>query len=84
MSNKKVTIYSTPSCHFCHMAKEFFDQNKVEYTNYDVQSDVSRRQEMMDKSGQMGVPVIAIAGEEGKEDIVIGFDQGMLIELLGL
>ena len=66
------------------MAKEFFDQNKVEYTNYDVQSDIKRRQEMMDKSGQMGVPVIAIADEKGKEDIVIGFDQAMLIDLLGL
>ena len=84
MSNKKVTIYSTPSCHYCHMTKEFLTQNKVAYTEYDVQSDIARRKEMMEKSDQMGVPVIAIADEKGEEKILIGFDQSALVELLGL
>lgn len=66
------------------MTKDFFAQNKVDYTEFDVQSDMFRRQEMMEKSGQMGVPVIVIADNDGKEELVVGFDQGTLIELLGL
>ena len=84
MTNKKVTLYSTPTCHFCHLVKDFFTQNKVDYTEFNVQSDLARRQEMIDKSDQMGVPVIAIADQEGKEDIVIGFEPGTLVELLSL
>lgn len=76
---KKVVIYSTPTCHFCHMAKEFFDENKIKYENYDVMTDLARRQEMMDKSGQMGVPVIMVGDE-----IIIGFDQPLLEVLLEL
>ncbi|MCX6713444.1 MAG: glutaredoxin family protein [Candidatus Vogelbacteria bacterium] len=76
---KKVVIYSTPTCHFCHMAKEFFDENKIKYENYDVMTDLARRQEMVDKSGQMGVPVIVVGDE-----IIIGFDQPLLEDLLEL
>ena len=74
---KQVTIYSTPSCHFCQMAKEFFAANGVEYTNYDVASDTDKRQEMIDMTGQMGVPVIRI-----EVDVVVGFDEAMVNELL--
>ena len=74
-----VTIYSTPVCHFCHAAKEFFQENKVEYTEHDVASDAEKRQEMIDLTGQMGVPVIKIG-----EDIIIGFDEPKLKELLKL
>lgn len=77
---KKVEIYSTPSCHFCQMAKEFFKENGVEYTNYDVASDTAKRQEMMEKSGQLGVPVIVI----DNKDLVIGFDQKQVSKLLGI
>ncbi len=77
---KKVEIYSTPSCHFCHMAKEFFTKNNVEYTDYDVSSDLAKRQEMMDKSGQLGVPVIVI----DDKDLIIGFDQKKVVNLLGI
>jgi glutaredoxin len=66
------------------MTKEFFAQNKVDYTEYNVQADLEKRKEMLEKSEQMGVPVTIITDENGKEDIVIGFDQGTLIELLGL
>ena len=44
---KKVEIYSTPTCHFCHMAKDFFKANNVEYTDYNVGADTAKRQEMM-------------------------------------
>ena len=76
---KNVTIYSTPTCHFCHMAKEFFKANNVAYTEYDVATDQERRKEMVDKSGQLGVPVIIIDG-----DLTIGFDKPKIAKLLGL
>lgn len=72
-----VTIYSTPTCHFCHMAKDFFDANHVAYTDFNVATDLPKRQEMIQKSGQMGVPVIMIDNE-----LVIGFDQDRIKELL--
>lgn len=84
MSNKKVVIYSTPGCGYCKLAKQFFANNQVEYTEHDVAADLMRRQEMMEKSGQMGVPVISITGQDGEEKIVIGFDQPELISLLEL
>ncbi len=77
--DKKVTIYSTPTCHFCHLSKEFFKSNNVEYTDYDVASDLEKRKEMVDRSGQMGVPVIFI-----DDDMIIGFDQQRITSLLGL
>lgn len=76
---KNVTIYSTPTCHFCHMAKDFFNEQKVAFTDYDVATDLEKRKEMMERSGQMGVPVIFIG-----DDMVIGFDKAKIGELLGL
>ena len=76
---QNVTIYSTPSCHYCRLAKDFFKANNIAYTEYDVASDPEKRQEMVKKSGQMGVPVIIIGDE-----LVIGFDQAELTKLLGL
>ena len=79
MDTKQVTIYSTPSCHFCKAAKEFFDANKVSFTEYNVASDLDKRKEMIEKSGQMGVPVITVG-----QDLVVGFDEGRLKELLAV
>ena len=75
----KVEIYSTPWCAYCKMAKEYFKKNNIEYTAYDVATDVAKRQELIDKTHQMGVPVIIIDGK-----IVIGFDRGKINQLLGL
>lgn len=81
---KKVVIYSTPTCGYCKMAKEYFTENKVEYVEHDVAADEEKRDEMITKTGQMGVPVITI-GEEGAEpEIVIGFDRPRIAGLLGL
>jgi glutaredoxin-like YruB-family protein len=77
--DKTVTIYSTPTCHFCEMSKEFFKENDVAYTEHNVASDLEKRQEMIDKSGQMGVPVILIG-----DDLVVGFDKEKLSSLLGV
>ena len=77
---KKVEIYSTKSCHFCYLAKEFFAVNNISFTDYNVGTDTEKRTEMIEKSGQMGVPVIVI----DDKDIVVGFDKNTLTKLLGL
>ena len=76
---KKVRIYSTPSCTFCHAAKEFFKEHKVKYEEIDVSKDQNAAKEMIEKSGQMGVPVIDINGK-----ITIGFNQEKLKKELGI
>ena len=76
---KNVVIYSTPTCHFCHMTKEFFKENNVEFTDYNVAEDADKRQEMIEKSGQMGVPVILI-----DDEMMIGFDKDRLSSALGI
>ncbi len=77
MSDKQVIVYSTPTCHFCKLAKSFFDENSVEYTDYNVAEDQEKAKEMVEKSGQMGVPVIFIG-----EEMVIGFDEARIREML--
>ncbi|MEK7560462.1 MAG: glutaredoxin family protein [Patescibacteria group bacterium] len=74
-----VTIYTTPTCVYCKMAKDFFDKNNVPYTEKDVVADSAARDAMIAKSGQMGVPVIDIDGK-----LTIGFDQPRIKELLNL
>lgn len=76
---KNVTIYSTPTCRFCHAAKEFFKENNVAFTDYDVSSDAEKRAEMVQKSGQMAVPVIFIDNE-----MTIGFDEFRIKKLLNI
>ncbi|PCI29953.1 NrdH-redoxin [Candidatus Wolfebacteria bacterium] len=76
---KKVTMYSTPTCHFCHIAKDFFNKNDVAFEEHDVSSDVEKRTEMMDLSDQMGVPVIHIG-----TDVIVGFNEPMIRELLDI
>jgi len=75
----KVQIYTTPACIYCKMAKEFFAKNKIEYTEYDVSEDHKKAEEMMKKSGQMGVPVLDIEGK-----IIVGFDKEAIKEAVGL
>lgn len=74
-----VTIYTTPTCVYCKMAKEFFTKNSVSYTERDVAADASARDDMIKRSGQMGVPVIDVDGQ-----LVIGFDKDKLVQLLGV
>ena len=68
-----VKVYSTPTCHFCLQLKEWLNKHKIEFENVDVSTDQKASQEMMEKSGQMGVPVTDIDGE-----IIIGFDKGRI------
>ncbi|MDA8596887.1 glutaredoxin family protein [Candidatus Pacebacteria bacterium] len=78
-NTKDVTIYSTPVCHFCQQAKEFFGDNNIKFTEHDVASDQDKRTEMIEMTGQMGVPVIVIG-----DDAVVGFDEAKVKELLEL
>lgn len=74
-----VEIYSTPTCHFCHLAKDWFNEIGVKYVDYDVSVDRERLAEMMEITGQRGVPVIKIG-----YDVVLGFDKMKLQELLNI
>ncbi|MBI4087566.1 MAG: glutathione S-transferase N-terminal domain-containing protein [Candidatus Liptonbacteria bacterium] len=72
-----VKIYTTPTCVYCKMAKEFFKTNSVSYEEYNVAEDAKARDEMIQKSHQLGVPVIDVDGE-----IIVGFDKGALAKIL--
>lgn len=74
---KKVEIYTTPTCVYCIAAKKFFNENKVGYEEHNVAANPDKRKEMIEKTGQMGVPVIVIG-----DDIVVGFNQAKVKELL--
>ncbi len=77
---KKIEIFSTPVCKYCKLAKDYFTANNIPYTEYDVASDAEKRTEMIEKSGQMGVPVIII----DNQDLVVGFNKPVIAQILGL
>ena len=74
-----IKVYSTPTCPYCKMAKQFLAENNVQFEDIDVSVNQNAAQEMIQKSGQMGVPVLDIDGQ-----IVVGFDKGKIKQLLGL
>ena len=75
----KVTIYTTPTCVYCKMTKDFFKENNIAYEEKDVSTDAAARDEMVAKSNQMGVPVIDIDGE-----LIIGFNKERISQLLNI
>ena len=75
----QVTIFTTPTCVYCTRAKEFFKKNNIAYQERDVAADQKARQDMITRSGQMGVPVIDVDGK-----LTIGFDQTRLKEALNI
>ena len=81
MANKKiktVSIYSTPTCVYCNMMKDFLKNRNIAYEEYDVAVDLEKREEMIEKSGQMGVPV-AVIGQE----VMVGFNRERMSQILG-
>ena len=76
---KKVIVYSTPSCPYCIRVKQFLTDNDVYFEDVNLSADPSKADEIMRKSGQMGVPVLDIGGE-----IIIGFDKEKIAQALGL
>ena len=77
MADKKVVIYSTPTCPYCKRAKDYLSRKGIPYTDINVAQDRNAAKEMIRKSGQMGVPVITI-----DDEIMVGFNQALLDELL--
>jgi len=77
MADKKVVIYSTPACPYCKRAKDYLSKKGISYIEHNVAQDKDKTREMIQKSGQMGVPVIIIDGE-----VVVGFNQTVLDKLL--
>ncbi len=77
--NHDITIYSTPTCSWCQAAKDYLRKREIEFEDGDVSADMGRAMEMVEKSGQQGVPVIDIDGE-----IIVGFDRPRIDSLLDL
>lgn len=76
----KVKLYNTPTCPWCHKTKEFLKENNVEFEDKDVSADDKAREEMIEKSGQMGVPVIVVEGHKP----IVGFDVDAIKTALNL
>lgn len=74
---QSVTVYSTPTCPYCTQAKEYLKDKGVQFTDHNVATDLEARNEMVQKSGQLGVPVIDVNGE-----VVVGFNRARLEQLL--
>jgi len=74
-----IKVYSTPTCAYCVTLKKFLDEKKIKYESVDVSQNETALKEMIDKSGQMGVPVLDIDGQ-----IVIGFNRNKIVELLNI
>jgi glutaredoxin-like YruB-family protein len=74
-----VRVFSTPVCPYCFTLKEFLKDNKIEFEDVDVAGNDAAREEMIEKSGQMGVPVVDINGE-----FIVGFDKARISKLLGI
>lgn len=77
MNGRNITIYSTPTCPYCDAAKDYFDENNISFTDYDVSKNREKAREMIEKSGQRGTPVINIDG-----NIVIGFNKEKIESLV--
>lgn len=76
---KNVIIYSTPVCHFCNLAKAFFQSHGIAYTEYNVATDMEKRKEMVEMTGQLGVPVIRV-----DDQVVVGFREDIVADMLGM
>ena len=76
---QKILVYSTPACPYCIRVKQFLVDNKIAFENIDVSLDHARADEMVNKSGQMGVPVLDIDGQ-----IIVGFDKEKIKKTLGI
>ena len=77
MADKKVVVYSTPTCPYCKRAKDYLSRKGIPYTDINVAQDREKANEMIEKSGQMGVPVITIDNE-----VIVGFNQDLLDKML--
>ena len=82
MPYKSVTVYSTTSCPYCKIEKQWLEKNDVKYKNVFIDEDDDAAEMMIKKSKQMGVPVTVIVPEKGKEKVIVGFDKPELAKIL--
>ncbi len=80
----KIKVYSTTTCPYCKMEKAWLDENKVAYENVMVDVDRAAGEEMVRKTGQMGVPVTEIQYEDAEPDYIVGFDKPQLTQILNI
>lgn len=78
-NTKKIEVFSTQTCHFCNLLKAWLQEKGLTYDEYDVGEDIEKRKEMVEITGQLGVPVIRI-----EDDIIIGFNPNKISEILAL
>lgn len=76
---KKIKVFSTPTCPYCHMAKDYLKEKKISFEDIDVSKDQKQARAMVEKSGQMGVPQLWI-----DDEVIIGFNKPIIDQLLGL
>jgi len=81
---KDVTIYTSNTCVYCRAAKDFFGQNNVTYNEINIDEQPDKRQELVEMSGQMAVPVIVITKDDDSKDLSVGFNPGKLANSLGV
>lgn len=77
MADKSITVYSTPTCPYCMQVKDYLKSKSIAFTDHNVGTDLDARNAMVQKSGQLGVPVIEVDGQ-----VVVGFNKSKLEELL--
>lgn len=76
---QEVKVYTTPSCPYCQRVKSFLEEKNIEYSEIDVAQDAQKRQEVVEKTGQLGIPVTQIGDE-----FIVGFDPNKISQLLGI
>ncbi|MEX0668286.1 MAG: glutaredoxin family protein [Candidatus Saccharimonadales bacterium] len=80
---KDVTIYTSNTCAYCHATKEYFGKKNVEYNEINIDEQPDRRQELVDISGQMAVPVIMVTKDDDSKEMIVGYNVPKLASVLG-
>lgn len=80
--NQPVTIYTTPTCGYCRATKDLLRKHTISFTEIDVSHDIAQARQMIEKSGQMGVPV-TVVGQGSNQTVIVGFDQPRLAATFG-
>ncbi len=82
--DKKINVYTTPTCTYCNMLKNFLDEKNIAYNNIDVSENQEKASYIAEKTEQLGVPVLEIIPEEGETQYIVGFDEEGISKELGL
>lgn len=78
----KITIYSTPTCPHCVLVKDYLKQNNIDFQEIDLSQDEKAAAEIVEKTGQMGVPIIVVETDDGKEEVILGFNRELVNKII--